>query len=396
VTVAIARIGIAVAAVASFVLFADGNALAVPAPPPPREAIAALPNGAVWFDGNHVRLAGASGAIRTIRSLPANDFGPYEVQAAERTVAVLAGNDLLAGELPGPIRKVPVGGNGCWRAAPASLTTFFTVAPGSLLLDGSWSCSFASASGPQPVFVRSIKGGSWRVLRTAPGAAPPILAAHGDVVAIGTQRSLERMSVVLLHLGTGREIARFAMPDGYLAFAGSDRLLLTVPESASFPLEPRVDVAGSEIGGNAAGGGYSLALYSVRGRFLASLGATSELPIVSGSHLVTVDDNEDGTQTISVRSLGSGVATPVIGFDAQGRALLTAALRWPRLVIVQTTSAPLPDGQFNCRFGTYGPPSAPFIDTIDLAHPIQYLPPPPQPPQPPPDRVRARCGPPKP
>jgi hypothetical protein len=112
-----------------------GDSHAIPPPPPPQQAVALLPTGAVWFDAGKVLLIGASGATRTLRELRRAAFSPYVISSSAGSVAVLAGNDLFAGELPGPMTRVPVQRTGCWRAAPASLSTFFVVAPGRLVLD---------------------------------------------------------------------------------------------------------------------------------------------------------------------------------------------------------------------------------------------------------------------
>jgi hypothetical protein len=87
-------------------------------------------------------------------------------------------------------------------------------------------CGSTTGSTPEPLFIRGLAGGAWHVLRWLPGTEPPILAADGDLLAIGVQRSLTAMDVTILDVRTGSTSASFRLSDGYLAFAGAGRLVL--------------------------------------------------------------------------------------------------------------------------------------------------------------------------
>jgi hypothetical protein len=74
-----------------------------------------------------------------------------------------------------------------------------------------------------------LRGGRWRVLRWLAGdPEPPVLAAEGNLVAVGAQLSSAKMEVSILDVRNGRADARFDLPYGHLAFASRDRLVLSV------------------------------------------------------------------------------------------------------------------------------------------------------------------------
>ncbi len=62
-----------------------------------------------------------------------------------------------------------------------------------------------------------------------------------------------------------------------------------------------------------------------------------------------------------------------IGFN-QGRELITLAFRWPALVVVETTSAPLLPSEVHCWSGEFGPASKPFLGIFDLARSEPFVP----------------------
>jgi hypothetical protein len=187
------------------------------------------------------------------------------------------------------------------------------------------------------------------VLRWLAGdTEPPVLTAEGNLVAVGVQLSNAEMEVSILDVRNGRTEARFDLPYGHLAFASRDRLVLSAPV---LPV------------------GYRLALYSTRGQRIAELGSAQEPPLVSGMHLVT-----DEGQTVSVRSVAGGAAKAVIGFNSPVRSLVSLAFRWPALVVVETTSAPLLPSEVHCWSSGYGPASVPFLGLFDLARDQPFVP----------------------
>jgi hypothetical protein len=210
-------------------------------------------------------------------------------------------------------------------------------------------CHWDDPSVSQPLFIRSLRGGRWRVLRWLAGdTEPPVLTAEGNLVAVGVQLSNAEMEVSILDVRNGRTEARFDLPYGHLAFASRDRLVLSAPV---LPV------------------GYRLALYSTRGQRIAELGSAQEPPLVSGMHLVT-----DEGQTVSVRSVAGGAAKAVIGFNSPVRSLVALAFRWPALVVVETTSAPLLPSEVHCWSSGYGPASVPFLGLFDLARDQPFVP----------------------
>jgi len=90
-------------------------------------------------------------------------------------------------------------------------------------------------------------------------------------------------------------------------------------------------------------------------------------------HLVTLEYPE-GQQTVSVCGVTGGAPKAVIGFNPQARALVTLAFRWPALVVVETTSAPLLPSEVHCWSGEYGPASKPCLEIFDLARSEPFVP----------------------
>jgi hypothetical protein len=146
-------------------------------------------------------------------------------------------SQFLGGVPPGPLVAIaqprPVGGGGCKGWVPGDED--FVVAEDELLATGE--CEQDEAQERQPLFVRSLRGGPWRVLRWLPGDSEPMmLAAEGNLVAVGlafsrTLTSAE-MQISTLNVRNGRTQAHFDVPYGHLAFASRDRLVLSVHSSA--------------------------------------------------------------------------------------------------------------------------------------------------------------------
>jgi hypothetical protein len=234
----------------------------------------------------------------------------------------------------------------------------------------------------QPLFVRRLRGGNWRVLRWLAGDNPPILATEGRLLAIGVQLPLAKMRVTILNLGTGQMVAQFDAPDGYLSFASSRRLVLSVPtpldaeESHAAPAAeiaqpvaaPRVRLRRRPS--------YRIELYSLRGRRLADLGTAAQPPLVSHMHLVERESIE-GDSVLMERSVLGGASRRLIGFNEPARSLVALAFRWPAVAVVETTSAPLLQSEVTCTSGEYHRPSAPFLAILDLARSEPFVPPPP-------------------
>jgi hypothetical protein len=215
-----------------------------------------------------------------------------------------------------------------------------------------------------------------------PGDRSPILAAYGDLLAIGQQRSLARMEVSILDLPNGRTVARFGLPDGYLSFASSERLVVSVPtelwpEEQSFPLGPQVEGRHNSPVARL----YRLELYSTRGHYIREVGSADEersLPeaLISQGHLISEELTGEET-VLSVRSLAGGAARPVIAFDSPARELLTLGFRWPTLAVVESTSTPLLASELTCFTGYYHAASKPSLQIFDLARAEPFAPPPP-------------------
>jgi hypothetical protein len=304
--------------------------------------------GVVWFDEGPVFLKGfKSGRVR-LGAINAPDERLSQMTSSATAVAALREEKnaaFVGGVPPGPLVPIAqpelVSGGGCkgWQAGTKSVHDF-VVAEDDLVAAGE--CHWDDPSVSQPLLIRSLRGGRWHVLRWLPGdTEPPVLAVEGNLIAVGAQFSSAEMEMSILDVRNGRREARFDLPDGHLAFASRDRLVLSVP----VPLV-----------------GYRLALYSTRGQHIAELGSAQEPPLVSGMHLVT-----DEGETVSVSSLAGGARKTVIGFNSPARSLVALAFRWPALVVVETTSAPLLPSEVRCWSGDYAPASEPFLRVFDLA-----------------------------
>ena len=201
----------------------------------------------------------------------------------------------------------------------------------------------------EPLFIRNLRGGRWKVLRWLTGTSAPQFATEGPLLAIGAQSVDERMTISILDLATGATQPSFHTPLGQLAFASPQRLVLEIPEraTATQPSERSQAV--------------SLRLYSRRGNYLADLGPMTE-PLISDMHIVT---HEEGT--LSLRSIAGGPSRSIVGFNPPARELDAFAFRWPDLVVSETTSTPLLPSEVRCWSGSYAPSSEPFLATFDLA-----------------------------
>jgi hypothetical protein len=401
---------------------ASASGLPLIAPLPPKQAVAIVGKGIVWFDNGTLLFQSFTGRESTLGWVgpEARRRLPHMVASASGVAALLTREAFadrtqprfIGGVPPHSLTSIPqpqpVSGGGCQRWVPATEASIgdFVVAGDDLvtaaqcerqvLLGTQTEVVNLGALESQPIFVRSLRGGNWRVLRWLPGDSPPILAAAGNRLAIGIQFSLAWMEVSVIDVRSGQTQSHFGVPDGYLSFASRERLVLSTPGSASpefsaFPLGPQLRLGQSITGDGNIWKSYNLSLYSSRGRHLANLGATQNLPLVSKMHIVTLDYAEGGQSALSVRSLTAGAPRRVIGFSGPRRSLVTLAFRWPALALIETTSAPLSQTEFTCFTSEYKPPSSPFVQIFDLAHPQPFLPPPPAPQlvRPP----RGACGP---
>ena len=157
----------------------------------------------------------------------------------------------------------------------------------------------------EPLFIRNLRGGRWKVLRWLTGTSGPQFAAEGPLLAIGARRLDRRMTVSILDLATGATQPSFQTPLGQLAFASPQRLVLEIPDRVAVARRPRA---------------VSLRLYSTRGNYLADLGSMTE-PLISGMHIVAYENG-----TLSVRSVGGGAQRPIVGFNSPARALRVVRL----------------------------------------------------------------------
>ena len=384
--------------VLSFVVFGlvawslafPGSAWAPPPPPPPQQALAVTRAGVVWFDQGRLSLQGFRPGRTALGAVTAG--GRWVPQLSSSAVAVaglLSEGEFVGGVPPPALRAIaqprPVRGSGCRRWEPDTRPIGdFVVAASDLVVAGACESREAGAvTGQplrQPLFLRELRGGRWRVLRWLGGDARPILAAEGGLLAIGEEHFASPMRVSIVDVGDGRTAARFSMPEGYLAFASRRRLVLSAVNRTPWPLEPVVRLGRGSYGGPGGDGGYRLALYSTGGRFIAELGSAEAPALVSHMHLLSDAYSESEGEVFSVRALPAGPPRRVIGFRDPARSLVTLAFRWPTLTAVQTTSSLLAPSQFNCFYGQYGPPSSPALSILNLARSTRFLPAPPPPP----------------
>jgi hypothetical protein len=347
-----------------------GHALARVPPLPPRQAVAVVSRGVIWFNDGPIFLKSFHGGSKRLGAIKAVENPRALVASSASAVAAIpvagAANDtaFVGGVPPSPL--VPIAqpkllrGGGCKGWLPGG---DFVVAGDDLVAVGE--CQWDDRSVREPLYVRNLRGRHWRVLRwlaTDPRSdgeglyfnVSPILAAEGNLVAVGVPLSSAKMEVSILDVRSERIQAQFNLPDGDLSFAAPDRLVVSVPAPSS-PEEVDFPLSGWS-------GPFHLALYSTRGQRIAGLGSAQEPPLVSGMHLVTDED-----QTVSVRSVTGGASKVVISFNSPARALVTLAFRWPTLVVVETASAPLLPSEVSCWSSEYGPAGKPFLRIFDLA-----------------------------
>lgn len=363
---------------------------------PPREELAIVSGRLVWVDRDRVLLKGFRSGSTTLGDLDEEGFsGSPALASSDNAVAMSRlgptssgqGRGFLAGIPPGRFARIPqpepIAGGGCERWVPATgSASDFDVVGEELIAAGECEgepdvVGEQGTATRQPLFVRGLRGGTWRVLLWLDGNSPPILAAEGSLLAVGVQVSLAKMRVVILDLAPGRVEGRFDSPDAYLSFASSKRLVLAVPtlfwsEEAAFPFSPQVG-GHNQLGGPRS---YRLELYSVRGRHLAELGASSQLPLVSHMHLLSQEPVEGGS-VLAVRSVLGGEPKRVIGFKEPARSLVAEAFRWPAVVVVETTRAALSQSEVTCESGEYHAASEPFLGVFDVARSEPFVPPPP-------------------
>lgn len=350
--------------------------------------VAVLRNGVVWADRTRVLFQGflsgtvSLGGIGTVEPLLASSGD---------AVALLGrgSSEEFAGAIP-PARLAPIGqvfaevhGGGCPGWAPLTHSAIelgdFVVAGHELIDAGRCQGEGGGEqeASSQPLFIRNVRGGEWRVLRWLRGDRRPILAAEGNLLAIGAQTSLRLMRVTVIDLTTRHLVARFDTSNGHLSFASPRRLVLSVPlplKAAEADLAPVTGPARTTIRRQLPP--YRLELYSVTGRRLAELGTAAEPPLSSHMHLVEVQSGEGGSVLV-VRGIGGGPVRRLIAFKEPARSLEGVAFRWPAVAVVESTSMPLAQSEVTCRSGEYHPPGAPFLAIFDLARSEPFVSPPP-------------------
>jgi hypothetical protein len=367
---------------------------------PPSQAVAMLGRGVVWFDEGPAFFDGYRSPVAPLGAFTLTR-GRAEESVAASASAVAALRDkggFVAGVPPAPLRPIaqpkPVRDGECVGWVPATgrkgeseHEPDFAVVNDELIDTGECveNPDVAGEEGAalrQPLFVRSLRGGRWRVLRWLPGDRSPILAAEGGLLAIGEQRSLAKMEVSILELPNGRPLARVGLPDGYLSFASNERLVVSVPtefwpEEQSFPLGPQVEGRHNSAEARL----YRLELYSTRGRYIREVGSAGEEGsleevLISQGHLISEEFTGEES-VLSVRNLAGGAARPVVAFDSPARKLLTLGFRWPALAVIETTSTPLLPSELTCSTGLYHAASKPYLQIFDLARAEPFAPPPP-------------------
>ncbi len=285
-------------------------------------------------------------------------------------------------------------GGGCphWSPLVSSVDapSDFAVADGELVDVGECPIEEAGAGAQelatsQPLFVHSLRGGDWQVLRWLKGHEPPILAGEGNLLAIGERPSTETvgvgsaetMWVTILDLRSRAVVAHFATRPGYLSFASRSRLVLSVP-SPRREASSRAAAAQPPVLEIQPPTPYRMQLYTVSGRPLAYVGTVAGLRLVSHMH-VLFEEALEGHTVLAVRNILDGSTRRLIGFDEPARRLEAAALRWPAAAVIETTSPPLTQSEVTCGSGEYHRASPPRLRIFDLARPEPYVPPPPSP-----------------
>jgi hypothetical protein len=331
-------------------LTAASEGLAItPSPPFENRGLAIVNGGVLWFDEETLLLEGPRGAIRP---LGASAFGDEFSSSATATAALTEGGAVgephfVASVLPERLSAIAqpprLSGGGCTWWEPSRP---YVVVKDDLVATGDCQ-EIKEHPVREPLYIRSLRGGRWRVMRWLAGAFVSALAAEGPLLALGAHRVDHQMTVSITNLSTGAMQSSFETPLGRLAFASPQRLVV---EIASGGTSSRRSHA------------VSLRLYSSRGKYLANVGSRIE-PLISGMHIVAFENG-----TLSVSSVAGGAPRPVVGFNATSRTLGSFAFRWPELVVSETTSTPLLPNEVRCWSGSYGPSSKPFLAAFDLAH----------------------------
>jgi|GEM_PF-4640028 len=342
------------------------------------QEVAVTDRGVVWVDKGPVLFRGFWSGDATLGGV--RDRSPG-IASSATAVALSASGEFQASIPPGHLFTIaqleePVLHAECpagWLPASGGE---FALAGDALITSGS--CGGMEGTGEeesQPLFVRHLPGGEWRVLRWLEGHEPPILAAEGNLLAIGNRLQLGEMRVTVLDLATHRILGRFRAREGQLAFASPRRLVLlasvscgraaAATESGKAPTRVRCLA-------------YEGELYSLHGRALAALGRIPAAgQSVSHMRILKYEPLEGGGSALAVRDLRDGRTRRLIGFDEPARTLTAVAFRWPAVVVVETTSIPLSQDEVTCTSGEYRSPSAASLRIFDLARAERYVPSPP-------------------
>jgi hypothetical protein len=323
----------------------------VPSRPFENRGLAIVNGGVLRFDGGSLLLEGPHSGIRPLGASGSfqDDFFSSTRATAALTEGVDAEPHFVASVLPQRLSAIAqpprLSGGGCTWWEPSRP---YVVVEDDLVATGECQ-EIKEHPVREPLFIRNLRGGRWKVLRWLIGTSGPQFAAEGPLLAIGARRLDRRMTVSILDLATGATQPSFHTPLGQLAFASPQRLVLEIPNrvAATRPSERSQAV--------------SLRLYSSRGNYLADLGSMTE-PLISGMHILSYEGG-----TLSVRSVAGGAPRPIVGFNPPARKLDAFAFRWPDLVVSETTSTPLLPSEVRCWGGSYGPSSEPFLATFDLA-----------------------------
>lgn len=312
--------------------------------------LAIVDGGVLWLDEGSLLLKRPHSGARRLwaSSLFEPDFSSSASATAVRVENLLSEEPhFVASVLPKRLAAVAqpqrLSGSGCTWWEPSE---DFIVVEDELVAGGQ--CQEGTEHPErEPLFIRNLRGGRWRVLRWLAGVPTLEFAAEGPLLALGARRSDRAMTVSVLDLSGGATQASFETPVGQLAFASPQRLVLEIPDRVASTERRKQPV--------------SLRLYSTRGKYLANLGDLTE-PLISAMHIVAYENGK-----LSIRSVAGGPPRAVVGFNAPARALEAFAFRWPDLVASETTSKPLRPREVHCWSGSYGPSSEPFLATFDLA-----------------------------
>jgi hypothetical protein len=327
-----------------------------PVPPSRFEntGLAIVNGGLLWSDDGALLLRRSHSKVRRLG--PGGPFSSSATAVAALSERADEESHFEASVLPRHVTSIPdphrLRGSGCSWWAPSGP---FVVVEDDLVATGECE-EVREHPEREPLFVKDLRGGRWRVLRWLPSLSGPALAAEGVLLAVGVRRSDRRMKVSILDLSSGAVKARFDAPLGRLAFASPRDLVVEAPT------RPGEDEPGQPV---------RLGLYSIRGNRLGDLGVLTE-PLISGMHIVTYEH-----EMLSVRDVAGNASRPVAAFNPPALRLEAFAFRWPKLVTSITTSAPLLPSEVRCDSGDYGPSNAPSISTFDLANlePFRAAPP---------------------